>query len=96
MPLTVNVRFSPDQWSVYQDYITSVFHTIDSGCKSEDDADSSVEAARAFLEAQKSDHPKLRGPRLAAIELLCRLLARRDQGATQSKIVIFHIFEIPE
>ncbi len=80
-----NSSFSPDQWSVYLDYITSLFKLIDEQRSSDshnnchdagDIAGSSVSEARTFFNQLKK--PTVRGPYLAEIELKCRMLARRE------------------
>ncbi len=63
------LRNSPDQWSVYLDYVTSVFHVLDKKKKKgesnhvnseekqedddDEDLDDSLSSARAFLLSQK-------------------------------------------
>jgi hypothetical protein len=90
---SLKFRFSPDQWNVYLDYVTSVFRLIDAdklasdGIVDDPDVDWTVEAARKFIVSQQQKNEKCRGPRLAELELQCRLLARRDEAAKESEFL---------
>jgi len=86
------LRKEPDQWNVYQDYITSVFLIVDQNKEgSGTDAGvagggGGVEEAFEFIESQRRENPKCRGPLLAHIELQSRLVARRDPQASEDQI----------
>ena len=80
---------SPDQWSVYLDYLNSVFHIMNDDVGRNnypEDVDGTVVEARKFILSQQEANPKARGPFLAEMELCCRLHARRDEGAEEGKL----------
>ena len=79
----------PDQWNLHQDYITSVFHTVDGDIQEDDNiddvVDKSIDDAASFISGLKEANPKCRGPLLAHIELESRRVARRDPLASDGK-----------
>ena len=77
---------SPDQWVVYQSYITAVLLLEPEGqANGEEDysmernkVDRSAKEALRLLRSLQELHPKLRGPHLAELELVSRLTAARQ------------------
>ena len=74
------LQYSPDQWNVYLDYITSALHLADSENENlPETVNATVNEATNFITRQQEENSKCRGPYLAKIELQSRLLAKRDK-----------------
>ena len=83
---------NPDQWSLYLDYITSVFHIIDDNIENkgevnDETVDKGIEDAVSFITFQQDHHTKCRAPFLAQMELQSRLIARRDPNVDEKDMV---------
>lgn len=77
----------PDQWAVYQSYVTAVLLLQSTNCPDQqeeeyhlepDRIDRTAREAQQLLAQLQSRHPLLRGPFLAELELISRLWASRQ------------------
>ena len=82
----------PDQWSFYQDYVTSFFHIVDDTAVGGQGsgggaatADKTVEDIVGFINQRKAENPKCRGPMLALVELHSRQVAKRHPDSSDGK-----------
>lgn len=77
----------PDQWTFYQDYVTSFFHIVDTEVSGEvSGADKSVEDIVGFINQQMAENPKCRGPSLALVELHSRQVAKRHPDSSDGEL----------
>ena len=75
----------PDQWTFYQDYVTSFFHIVDTDVSADSGADTSVEDIVGFINQRMTENPRCRGPSLALVELHSRQVAKRHPDSSDGK-----------